>query len=269
MKFAMMNGERQEPQPGLVARCPGCGQEVIARCGEVKVWHWAHKGRRTCDPWWEPETAWHRAWKNLFPAEWQEIPMRAEDEGLHIADVRTPQGLVLEFQHSAIEPEERRTREAFYGKMIWVVDGTRLTRDRPRIDANLPGWRYLDEGFVKLSAWPSEFLPKGWLESAAPVVFDFDGLPREFDDDDRPVYAPDWEGLARPDPLICLLPGRYRGRALYFPINRVRMAKVTSEGTHLFDSERMHQKLRERDAMTASKARHNRRFTGHRSWPKR
>jgi hypothetical protein len=36
--------------------------------------------------------------------------MRAGDGEWHIADVRTPSGLVLEFQHSAIKPTERSAR---------------------------------------------------------------------------------------------------------------------------------------------------------------
>ncbi len=49
-----------------------------------------------------------------------------------MADVRTDKGLVIEFQHSYINPEERRQRENFYKNMIWIVDGTRLQRDFPR-----------------------------------------------------------------------------------------------------------------------------------------
>ncbi|WP_425595275.1 competence protein CoiA family protein [Pseudophaeobacter arcticus] len=39
--------------------CPYCGSEMIARCGQVKVHHWAHKSTENCDPWWENETNWH------------------------------------------------------------------------------------------------------------------------------------------------------------------------------------------------------------------
>jgi competence protein CoiA len=130
MKFAIVNGQRQEAQPGLPAECPGCGKPMVAKCGEVKVRHWAHKGRRDCDPWWENETEWHRAWKDQFPPDWQEIVHLAEDGERHIADVKTHDGWVIEFQHSHITPEERRSRDAFYPKLIWVVDGTRRKRDR-------------------------------------------------------------------------------------------------------------------------------------------
>ena len=150
VKFAMIKGERLEPQPKLKGQCPGCGEQVTAKCGAQRVWHWAHKGRLACDPWWQPETPWHRAWKNLFPLSWQEVALRAPQNGeLHIADVRTPHGLVMEFQHSAIDPAERIARENFYGNMVWVVDCTRLSSDRPRIDANMPNWQRLPESIVE------------------------------------------------------------------------------------------------------------------------
>jgi competence protein CoiA len=102
---------------------------MVAKCGEVRVWHWAHKGRLLCDPWWENETKWHRDWKDEFPADWQEIVHAAGDGERHIADVKTDGGWVIEFQNSHIQPEERRSRETFYPKLIWVVNGTRRKRD--------------------------------------------------------------------------------------------------------------------------------------------
>ena len=103
---------------------------MIAKCGKFVRWHWAHKSRQSCDPWWEAETDWHRDWKNKFPEEWQEVVHTDARTGeRHIADVKTPHGLVIEFQHSALSPEERRSREDFYKDMIWIVDGDRGSTD--------------------------------------------------------------------------------------------------------------------------------------------
>lgn len=132
MKFAKVNGQRQEAQPRLSGNCPGCDSPMVARCGTKRVWHWAHLGERTCDVWWENETEWHRAWKNQFPVEWQEIVHRAENGEKHIADVKTRQGWVLEFQHSPIKSEERQARNDFYQRLIWVVDGTRRKSDKTK-----------------------------------------------------------------------------------------------------------------------------------------
>ena len=87
MKFAVVNARRQEAQPGLRGECQGCGELVIAKCGQIRIHHWAHRGQRSGDPWWEPETPWHRDWKNHFPGNWQEIWHRAEDGEKHVADV--------------------------------------------------------------------------------------------------------------------------------------------------------------------------------------
>lgn len=130
MRFALVNDEKTDPQPKLHGHCPHCGEEVISKCGRVKIWHWAHKSREVCDPWWENETEWHRAWKDNFPKEWQEISaLDPETRETHIADVKTSHGLVVEFQHSPMPPEEMAAREHFYGNMIWIVDGLRSEFD--------------------------------------------------------------------------------------------------------------------------------------------
>ena len=236
MKFALVDDERREPLPGLNGQCPGCGAEVIARCGEVKVWHWAHKGKRSCDPWWEPETLWHRAWKGLFPLAWQEVPMRDPSTGeLHIADVRSPDGLVLEFQHSAIRPEERRSRESFYGRMLWIVDGKRLRRDLPRLDAEVPGWQQAREGVISLLEYPDWTLPKAWVDCAPPVLFDFVGPERFADQPKHPEVLPSADLIearlrsrteTAGDPLFCLLPQRFRGKAVWMPVRQPTLDRI-------------------------------------------
>ena len=118
MKYALVQGQRQGAQPRLSGECPVCGSAVIAKCGQHRVWHWAHRSIRSCDPWWENETPWHRDWKNQFPADWQEKVHRADNGEKHVADVRTESGVVLEFQHSPLPAHERAAREAFYRDMV-------------------------------------------------------------------------------------------------------------------------------------------------------
>ena len=95
MKFALQADQRIEATPNALGVCPCCGTEMIAKCGNRKVWHWAHKTKQTCDHWWENETQWHRDWKDQFPVEWQEVVHKADDGEKHIADVKTPDGLVI------------------------------------------------------------------------------------------------------------------------------------------------------------------------------
>jgi competence protein CoiA len=154
MNLAIMDGRRVEARPGNCGHCPQCQGEVIAKCGDIKVWHWAHMAR-DCDPWSEPETAWHLGWKARYPEACREVVM-----GPHRADVRLPDGTVIEFQHSSISEDEIREREAFYGRMIWVIDGSPFVRNfqlRPKAGYHTFRWRW----------------PRPTLSSASqPVVLD-------------------------------------------------------------------------------------------------
>lgn len=123
MQYAEVDGHRTGPSPKRRGACPTCGAEVLAKCGTRKVWHWAHAGRLHCDPWWENETEWHRAWKACFPeAEREHVMFDAASGEKHIADVRTASGVVLEFQNSPMSPAELAAREAFYGRMVWLLN---------------------------------------------------------------------------------------------------------------------------------------------------
>ncbi len=201
MRFALVDNERMEAQQGLKGICPGCGQSVIAKCGEKKIHHWAHKQKANCDSWWENETQWHRDWKDNFPKEWQEVFLpNPRTREKHIADVKTEYGIVVEFQHSAINPEEQRSREAFYKNMVWIVDGTRLKLDYRRFCK----WKSndldcKDETKIKgvyFMSMPDIWLNKAWIDSKVLVVFDFG--EQEY------VNTPD--GIKKI--VWCLLPGR-------------------------------------------------------------
>ena len=172
MRYALVDNQKTEAKKGLKGLCPGCMQPVIAKCGEHKMHHWAHVSVESCDSWWEPETEWHRFWKDKFPKEWQEIFLIDPRTGeKHVADVRTPQGLVIEFQHSHIDPEERISREKFYKNMVWVVDGTRLKNDYKRLfigDKKEAIKNAPLKGFF-LSAVPKERFPKMWKDGNNPT----------------------------------------------------------------------------------------------------
>ena len=135
MKYALLDGVKTTAIKGLKGQCQLCEAEVVAKCGDIKVHHWAHKSKIECDKWWDSETPWHRNWKNCVPVEWQEIVHKDANGEKHIADIKTPHGLVVEFQHSHISKEERDSREYFYEHMIWIVDGTRRKTDLVRFNA--------------------------------------------------------------------------------------------------------------------------------------
>jgi len=187
MKYALLNDKKIEATSGGKGVCPICESELVAKCGEVKVHHWAHKGKRDCDPWWENETEWHRSWKNKFPAEWQEVVQFNKDENgeKHIADVKTEEGWVLEFQHSYLQPEERRLRNEFYSKLIWVVDGLRRKTDLAQFERKLEKGRIISNDSL-LQIRQIQFseecrLLREWQKTDALVFFDFKAIedPRQ------------------------------------------------------------------------------------------
>ena len=179
-KYALVDGTRREAdKSGLRGTCQFDGHPMVARCGPIRKPHWAHLGAYTCDPWWESETQWHRDWKALFPAEWQEVLHVDKATGeKHIADVETDKGWVFEFQHSRIKPEERQARDAFYPKLIWIVDGTRRKKDVPQFasvwkEGRLVGGRQ----YIRRVRVDGCALLQEWSTSSAPVLFDLGMKP--------------------------------------------------------------------------------------------
>lgn len=128
MEFAIVDGQRTPAQPALIGVCEYCGRRMTAKCGRQIIWHWAHAGKKYCDPWWENETAWHREWKSYFPENLRE-QRRFDHEGneWHIADVLSRDGVVIEIQNSPMPLDELQSRENFYKKMIWIVNGEKFS----------------------------------------------------------------------------------------------------------------------------------------------
>jgi hypothetical protein len=211
MRFALVDNERVEANPALKqGLCPICSQPVIAKCGKQRIHHWAHRTNKTCDNWWETETEWHRSWKSNFPADWQEVILTDEQtREKHIADVRTSHGLVIEFQHSHIDQQERASREKFYKDMIWIVDGTRRKNDYKRFLKGESDFRPIGENGFFFTHYPEEYFPVEWIASSVPVIFDFRGLATITDQQDKNRNI-----------LWCLLPGRVERRTVCASMSR-------------------------------------------------
>ena len=205
MKFANVEGQRREAEPGLLGECPHCRSAMIAKCGQLRVWHWAHLSLRSCDVWWKPESVWHRAWKDRFPADWQEIRHQSDTGEWHVADVKAKSGVVLEFQNSPLPHQERVAREAFYGDMIWVVrasesDLAKLARGIVMHAGKPPVY------LVRPDAFP---LLRTWGGSRVPVYFDYC---------DRDVHL--WR----------LSPRRGNGMACIMPVGKASLIAEYVEG---------------------------------------
>ena len=113
------------------------------------------------------ETDWHLMWKDAFPSDCQELVQIDENTGeKHVADVKTPSGVVVEVQHSRISEDELRSREDFYSDMIWIVDARDVvwmtSRDLVSVEPIAYGSMLLNR----------TTLLKRWSSAKRPVYFD-------------------------------------------------------------------------------------------------
>lgn len=104
--------------PGARANCVDCGEVLIAKCGEINRWHWAHEATNSQCVGSDGESAWHLAWK-----EWAtQYGARTEiTEGQHRADIIWSDGHVYELQSDYLEPAAIRNREEHWGEnLTWI-----------------------------------------------------------------------------------------------------------------------------------------------------
>ncbi len=174
MLIAILNGERVTPRPrqrGAV--CDLCGRPVVARCGPLKIWHYAHVSGRACDHWAEVETRWHLSWKQAFPPDCCEVRL-----GNHRADVWTPEGRIIEFQHSPIGLPDVLERTQFYaprGDFHWVLDLTHTAWTIPPFE----GVRQCDYTWHRPRRAFQDCATRVWLHLPGEVLLRLDCIRRE------------------------------------------------------------------------------------------
>lgn len=243
MKFALIDNIKTEASiTGGRGKCQHCGGLLIAHCGPIRRNHWKHHPDHICSSNKESETDWHRVWKEYFPNDWQEVRDPDIKTGeLHIADVKTDHGLVIEFQHSRIEPEERVSREKYYQRMVWVVDRSHLKRDYPKLLKGIDELKKTNQTGFYIANNPEHIFHKAWVDSKVPVLFDFLGLEKEEIKD--PLKAT----------LFCLLPRNQSGASIVIAMPRQTFINGTIEG-HLF-REVNHQQVVEKLPLQSSTSR--------------
>lgn len=130
MIVAEFEGRLSTAIAGSRARCPGCKGAVYARLPPGITRHWAHLPlpdgqERDCDHDAGEMSEWHRAWQYT-----RTDPTCIEVvRGQFRADVINAGEFVIEFQHSALPPQKVEQREQFWGRGLWVVDGTERGAD--------------------------------------------------------------------------------------------------------------------------------------------
>lgn len=187
MLQALINGVLTTPQKNFKGKCQFCGDVMIAKCGTMKIAHWAHKVRE-CDEWQVgKETEWHINWKKTVGLDFAEKKLIREDR-FHIADILIPDkegkiDLIIEFQNSPLSQIEILEREKFYGdRLIWILNGTNLD-DKFTYDDSFSSHKISDWHF-KLTLEPNFFPQRSTNEKSSYVLkssyFQFDKDFEEF-----------------------------------------------------------------------------------------
>ena len=121
--------ERIRATKNAIAICPECKESLIPKCGDIKIWHWAHKHESNC--WYSshPMTLFHLAWQDLALKQGYDVEVNFKnDDGkiIHRADILTKNNRIVEIQHSDISSKEMIKRSEFYkSKQLlvdWIID---------------------------------------------------------------------------------------------------------------------------------------------------
>ena len=168
--------------PNKKAMCPLCKGELIPKCGKIMIWHWAHKSNKDCDDWYEPESVWHKDWKDNFPKECQEVTI-----GKHRADIKIGE-LIVELQNTPLSADKIQERENFYGNMVWILNGRALGNGlnlkKKKIQINkqsqLNGNPMEKTGRMKeITTFRWKHPPKSWWVANKPIFIDFSDIQEE------------------------------------------------------------------------------------------
>lgn len=189
MLYAKVDGVKATASPKLVGHCFYCESKMIPKCGKIKQWHWSHSRIAICDTWTQPETEWHRNWKSIFGKDNSEIII-IQNGKKHIADVKTKNGTVIEFQNSKISYDTVVTREQFYGEnMIWIINAinykTNFTvkdNDFEVFDTYTPEF----EKYAKINGFSTKYKPDSDIDSY--LRFSWKKPPESWTASKRKVY---------------------------------------------------------------------------------
>lgn len=143
---------------------------MVAKCGRLVVWHWAHVQNEGCDAY-ALEGEWHLAWKDRLASAGAriEVLQRKGDE-CHIADVVLPSGQVLELAGTYHPANVIAARETFYGKrMNWLYRAEdfieRVEFHAPEPDRQLFRFKQAPRSMVAHKRWPLFWEENGLVQA--------------------------------------------------------------------------------------------------------
>lgn len=193
MKYALLHDEYVTATPHQKgAVCPLCLSEVVARCGEINVHHWAHKKGAHCDVWCEPDSEWRHKWLDSFSGCRIEQKLEIGKEK-HFIDVQTEFGTNILLRRGRIKEAELAKMEDFFPSLVWIVDlGSAKRAVNQFGKAHVEGFISHSFDEVYKTIMGDEGLPSAWTKCRYPVFFDFSSAK------DLPGYISDF--------LWCLMP---------------------------------------------------------------
>lgn len=125
--------------------CPDCGSKLIARRGEIIVWHWAHSPgsskHANCE---HKETNWHLRMKDAYHGfqNWQiEYPVEVLGMRFRLDAVNPKTMEVREFVHS-LSPRyilKHRALKAKKFNVVWILDGDEFCSKKFRYTRKING----------------------------------------------------------------------------------------------------------------------------------
>lgn len=128
--FDQVDGHQVAAQKGLKnVLCGCCKEQVLAKCGEIKIWHFAHEKKSQCEvALYGGMTKWHLEWQERFPEKCREITR--EYFGIrHRADVIC-NNTVFECQKKMMPLEVMLERENFWRKagytFYWIFESQKV-----------------------------------------------------------------------------------------------------------------------------------------------
>jgi competence protein CoiA len=116
--------------PGKYGECPLCFEPLVPKCGNKRIWHWAHYAGTGCrDPYGESESEWHLIWKDRTTRRTRDGSVVGRPEVVvernkvrSFADIKLPNGIVVKLRRTPIGIDRIRECEDFYGRMVWLFD---------------------------------------------------------------------------------------------------------------------------------------------------
>jgi hypothetical protein len=146
---------------------------MYSRCGETKIWHWAHQpGCEKCAG--GEESEWHLAWKAEAIDSTQEVRVgdRPGYAKYRVADVLAPGKYTVELQASKMLKGPLREREADWatqGGIVWIFKAIKETGAR-RVEWHTPLEFLSDPRRVQQITWKD--MPDRVKHARAPAFLD-------------------------------------------------------------------------------------------------